>query len=227
MAKITRKLMKIFGSNSGTHEMGVFGSLAAASPTYSTDVETIQSLSNWLDGWYSAIIMNNSPATQDFNAVFYVLAYQVAYLMQAGIAEWDTNTTYYKGSLAQSGGQVFVSIADDNLAHAVTNSTYWLVADSAVVALTFSNTGYVLSGTNKWEKTALVNTAGGATSVVLPAASGCAGNRLTVIKTSADVNAVTVSVSGGGTIDGAASQTLENQYMGYDYISTGSEWIVL
>lgn len=125
MAKIARKFMKIFGSNAGAQQRGVFGSLAAGLPAYSTDPETIQSLSNYEDGWFGAVLGNNSPAIQDMNALQFLFAYQLAYGFQAGIAEWDDATTYYIGSLVNVAGVVYVSIADDNLNNAVTDITKW------------------------------------------------------------------------------------------------------
>lgn len=227
MAKIDRKVAKIFGSGAGFQQIAQFGSLAASAPAYSTDPATIQNLANWLSGWFGAVIGNNSPAIEDMNAFCYVAAYQIAYLMQAGIPEWETGTTYYKGSLVQSGGQVFVSKTDDNQGNALTDDTNWVVRDGAPVNLVFADSGYVLSGTNKWEKTALVDTSGGATTVTLPQAATCKGARLTVIKTTGDANAVTIARSGADLINGATSQTIENQYTSYDFLSTGTGWIVV
>lgn len=227
MAKITRKVAKIFGSSSGFQQVAQFGSLAAAAPIFTTDVATIQNLANWLTGWFGAVIGGNSPAIEDMNAFCYVMAYQISYLMQAGVPEWETNTIYYKGSLAQSGGQVFVSTTDSNTGNAVTDSTNWLVRDAATVNLTQANTGYTLTSTNKWEKTALVNTSSGATTVNLPQASTCKGARLTVIKTTGDVSQVTIAGTGGDLINGLASVTCDTQYAALDFVSTGTGWIVV
>src|SRR5690554_546519 len=106
MAKITRKNMKVFGSLAGPNQIGKFGSLAAADPQYTTDPEAIQELGNYLTGWFGAVIGANSPAIEDLNAITYLFAYQLSYLMQAGIPEWDTNTTYYKGSVVNDGNGV-------------------------------------------------------------------------------------------------------------------------
>lgn len=127
MAKITREVAKIFGSTAGVNQIGQFGSLAAGSPAYSTDPGTIQNLSQWLSGWFEAVIGANSPAIEDMNAFCYVVAYQIAYLMQTGVAEWNSETTYYIGSLANDGlGNTFVSITDDNLNNALTDGANWV-----------------------------------------------------------------------------------------------------
>lgn len=126
MAKIVRKVAKIFGSTSGPNQIAKFGSFAAGSVAYSTDPATIQSLGNWLAGWYDAVLLGNSPAIQDMNAFCFVMAYQIAYLMQEGAAEWESGTTYYIGSLAQDGaGNVYTSLTDTNLNHALSDTTKW------------------------------------------------------------------------------------------------------
>lgn len=126
MAKITRKSQKIFGGDlTASGNIGVFGSLKAGSPSYSTDPATIQS-SHYNLGWADAVVANNAPALQDMNALFYVDTYQLAYLMQTGIAEWDAGTTYYIGSWClDSVGTPYCSIVDTNLNNAVTDTTKW------------------------------------------------------------------------------------------------------
>ena len=130
MAKIIRKNQKIFGQNALTGQIGVFGSLAAGSPATTTDPETIQSLSNYLAGWFSGVVGSNSPAIEDINALNYLYAYQLAYLMQAGIAEYNVNTTYYIDSYVQSSGVIYKSLTDNNLGNAVSNATHWQVGFS-------------------------------------------------------------------------------------------------
>lgn len=126
MAKIARKFMKIFGVNAGAQQRGVFGSLAAGLPAYSTDPEAIQGLSNYEDGWFGAVLGNNSPAIQDMNALQFLFAYQLAYGFQAGVPEWDDATTYYLGSFVNDGnGNLYVSLADNNLNNAVSDTSKW------------------------------------------------------------------------------------------------------
>lgn len=126
MAKITRKNQKIFGSAAGTDQIAEFGSLAAGVPAFTTDPETIQALSNYLTGWYGAVIGSNSPAIEDMNALCYLFAYQLAYVLQAGVAEWDDSTTYYIGSMVTDGaGGLYISITNANLNNAVTDTTNW------------------------------------------------------------------------------------------------------
>lgn len=126
MSKVLRKTQKIFGSTAGFQQIAQFGSLAAAAPVYTTDPDVIQALSNYLQGWFAAAIGANSPAIEDMNAVLYLYAYQLAYLMQEGIAEYDTATTYYTGSLINDGaGNIYISLIDNNVGNALTDFTKW------------------------------------------------------------------------------------------------------
>lgn len=130
MAKITRKIAKIFGSSAGVNQIGTFGSLAAGSPAYTTDPTVIQSLANYLTGWFGAVVGGNSPAIEDMNALCYLFAYQIAYVMQEGVPEWDATTTYYIGSLVNNGsGVIYVSLTDTNLNNALTDATKWRVSN--------------------------------------------------------------------------------------------------
>lgn len=151
MAKIVRKPAKQFGSAAGPLQIGQFGSLAAGLPTYSSDPTVLQALSEWSGGWFSAILGNNSPAIEDMNAFCFVMAYQIAYLMQEGIAEWDSATTYYKGSFAQDGnGKVYVSTFDGNLNNVLTDNTKWLPYISDPIAPTIQR---FLSGSGNYNPT--------------------------------------------------------------------------
>ena len=49
--------------------------------------------------------------------------------------------------------------------------------------------------------------------------------KLVVKKTSADAN--TVIISGTGTIDGAASKTLDTQYQAFTLVCDGTNWYII
>ena len=127
MAKIARKTSKLFASTAGGSDIGVFGSLAAGSPAYSTDPAVIQSLSNFLTGWAAETIATRRPAYQDFNALDFLTFYQLGYLFQAGIPEWDAGTNYFTGSIctAVGTGILYRSLTDNNLNNAVTDASKW------------------------------------------------------------------------------------------------------
>jgi alpha-tubulin suppressor-like RCC1 family protein len=129
MSKILRETMTIFGASAGANQIEQFGSLAAGSPNYLTPgsaaIPTIQALSAWLEGWYGGIVGSDLPCIQDMNAVCYLYAYQLAYIFQAGVPEWDAGTTYFTGSYVQSAGVLYTSLQDNNLNNAVSVTAYW------------------------------------------------------------------------------------------------------
>jgi hypothetical protein len=131
MAKIPRMTQKIFGSAAGPNQISTFGSLAAGLPAFTTDPEVIQSLGNYLTGWFGGVVGANSPAMEDMNALCYLYAYQLAYVMQSGVPEWDAETTYFIGSFASNGtGQIYRSLTDNNLNNAFTSVANWRVANA-------------------------------------------------------------------------------------------------
>ena len=97
--KLVRKLQKIFAETAGFNQKAKIGSLAAGVPEFTTDIELMQSNGNYSGGWFSTVLGGNSPAIQDMNALDNLITYQLAYLMQSGVAEWDPNTHYFIGSL--------------------------------------------------------------------------------------------------------------------------------
>lgn len=147
MSKIARFFQKVFASNyaaSPTGQIAQFGSLAGGTAAYSGDPSTIQALAAWQNGWSAATVGSKSPTFQDFNAFQFVVTQQLAYLLQAGIPEYDASTTYYIGSFCQVAGVVYVSIVDSNTGNAVTNPAYFkLYLNYATVATTGSYTDLI------------------------------------------------------------------------------------
>jgi hypothetical protein len=131
MADLSRFTQKIFASTAAANNLAQFGSFAAGAPAeYDGTTITpalVQALSNYLTGWFGAIVGNNSPLIQDMNALCYLFAYQLTYLLQKGIPDWDSGTTYYTGDIVKSGSIIYVSIADSNTNHSVSasNNAYW------------------------------------------------------------------------------------------------------
>jgi hypothetical protein len=234
MAKITRKNQKIFGQNALSGQIGVFGSLAAGSPATTTDPETIQSLSNYLAGWFSGVVGSNSPAIEDVNALAYLYSYQLAYLMQAGIPEYNANTTYYIGSFVQSAGVIYQSITDNNISNAVSNGTYWQkglsetsLLDSSISAskLALGNSGRMnfLSKTTTYS--AVIGdyvSCSGTFTVTLPTAVGVSGQKICIKNIGS--GKITIATTSSQTIDQYNSLSLcsLNDYV--ELISNGSNW---
>lgn len=130
MARLTRKTSKLFCENALQSDVGQFGSLNAGTKVETKDIDTIQNLAAWQDGWQAAGLGQNCyPTRQERNGLDYVQSYMINYLNQEGIAEYDAGTTYYTGSVVKlingTDVQLFKSIADDNTGNALTNTTYW------------------------------------------------------------------------------------------------------
>lgn len=120
MAKLQRKSAKVFAEQAQAAVGGIaqFGSLAAGDIQYSKDVDVIQALDAYKNGWSSAVVGNKSPAMEDRNALDYLLSYQQAYIMQHGIPEWLSTETYYENSyVVDSNGELRVSTIDNNTGH--------------------------------------------------------------------------------------------------------------
>lgn len=195
MAKIVRKNQKIFGSTATAGEIKQFGSLAASAPVSTTDPAVIQALSEWVNGWFSAVLDNNSPAMEDVNAAFYVFAYQLAYLFQQGIAEWETGTTYFIGSFVNSSGVIYVSLTDNNQGNAVTDTTNWKVLNGGVRTTTTTDTA-----TANDDVILADATAGGFTQT-LPAVATWKGRKIIIKCINSNGNTVTVKGNGSELID--------------------------
>ena len=120
MAKLQRKSAKVFAESASAGIGGIsqFGSLAAGDINYSKDVDVIQALDAYKNGWSAAVTGNKSPAIEDRNALDYLLSYQQAYIMQHGVPEWLSTETYYKNSyVVDSNGELRVSVIDNNTGH--------------------------------------------------------------------------------------------------------------
>ena len=74
MAKLQRKSAKVFAEQAQAAVGGIaqFGSLAAGNIQYSKDVDVIQALDAYKNGWASAVVGNKSPAMEDRNALDYL-----------------------------------------------------------------------------------------------------------------------------------------------------------
>jgi microcystin-dependent protein len=125
MAALTKIAQKIFASTAGVDQVSVFGSLFAGSETFTADAADVQNLSNFLTGWYEAVIGGNAPTIQDMNGLHFLLSYQLAYLQQYGVAQWDAETEYQLGSIVNEAGTMYVSLQAANTNHAITDSAWW------------------------------------------------------------------------------------------------------
>ncbi len=128
MPKMDRKDQKVFaGGVAPTNVVAQFGSLADGNPNYSNDLDVIQALSAFDNGWSSAVINNSAPALQDRNALDYVFAYQLAYMMESGVPEYSATQIYFTYGIAKdpATGDLYRSLTDDNVGNALDDTVNW------------------------------------------------------------------------------------------------------
>lgn len=227
MAKITRAPQKVFGSTAGLNQIAQFGSLAQAAPAYTTNPTTIQALGAYLTGWFGAVIGSNSPAIEDMNAICYLYAYQLAYAFQAGIAEWDSATTYYIGSFVtvNSTGLVYRSIVDTNLNNAVSDTTKWAVAFQPNASASISSADTTMTSTDGigvW----YFSTGASNRTLNLAAAASCKGRMFALVKTDNGAGTVIIDPNSTELINGASTYTINLQNDAVIVQSDGTGWYV-
>jgi hypothetical protein len=207
MAKITRKFQRVFcGDVPANNVVAQFGSLKASLPQYSSDPDVIQQLAAWGAGWTGATVANSAPPLQDMNALFYVLSRQMGYLMQTGIAEYNSSTIYYIGSLAYDGVNNIYKCLDDDVTNIpFSDTTKWVLFHSD--KRTEISANYVVLFGDK----DIVATAAIDLTVTLPQALTENKGRIINIKSKlTGGKLITISASGGSLIDGNASVAISN-----------------
>lgn len=128
MAKLTRQTQKIFANSAGSRQITAFGTAKAEDPTFTKELSQIQN-TNYLYGWAQAVLQDKAPFEEDMNALFYVVTRQLAYLFQAGMPEYDSNTEYGQSDLCKGIGTniIYQSLVPENLGNALTDGNYWSV----------------------------------------------------------------------------------------------------
>ena len=137
MTNIPRKTQKIFAQDATN--TGVFGSAADNTKILSNDLDVLQSKAAFLEGWSPAVLGDKKfPALEEFQAIDRITTQQIAYLLQKGIPEWDSGTTYYQSCVVRQAGtyQLYGSLSDDNIGHALSDTVNWkpLISLDFVVA---------------------------------------------------------------------------------------------
>ena len=131
MSRITRAIQKIFGGLGNSTYFGVFGSKQLGAPVNSKDLTTIQSLAPYDTGLQDAVASGDkAPRMEDINALFLMLSQQIAYQFQEGVAEWETNTSYFTNSIVKKPGtlEIYASLVDNNIGNTLpsqTDNTQW------------------------------------------------------------------------------------------------------
>ena len=133
---LLRKLKKIFAKDSAS--IGVFGSAAALDPQTTTDPETLESLSTFLNGWGSATQSGNRlPTIEDLNALKYDTDYHLAYIYQDGMQVYNDKTEYFENNLVrkENTGEIWKSLIDDNIGNDLVEGANWtLLGDISDIA---------------------------------------------------------------------------------------------
>lgn len=135
LTRVTNKIFgetaDIIGSEETGAEIGQFGSAKAGTYNATGDVATIQGLDAWKKGWIEGVIPNMQyPTLPEMTGVHKVLSYQTGYLMQEGIAEYDSETNYCTGSWVKAQDDngvysIYESLVDDNKGNALTDVSKW------------------------------------------------------------------------------------------------------
>lgn len=196
----TRLRQLVFGDTAGVNQISQFGSLAAGSPAYATTAATAQTANVEL-GWNFAAI-GNSPAIEDMNAMFFIITSQLAYILQWGIPEWSSTTTYYAGQIVNSAGVPYIAIATST-GVAVTTIASWRpmsLATNYKAIDPATQSPYTLTAADMG-RTFLVNTANGAQEFDLPNVP-LQGLNFTVKDSGGkgSVNNITISRNGSGSL---------------------------
>lgn len=160
MARLARYTQQVFASSAATAQIAEYGSFANGTPaTYSGTTITpalVQGLTQYLSGWFSAVEGAYSPAIEDMNALCYLFAYQLSYLMNTGIAEWDSGTTYSTGNIVAVPVVVFtVSSANATAGATYTNNSKTFTVQNTISAdnrLVCTYTGQPTSGSGTLTK---------------------------------------------------------------------------
>lgn len=126
MARIPRVTQSIFAGSATNN--GQFGSAQASTFNLTNVLATIMALPAWAQGWLAATIgASKFPPLEEFQAVEYVHSTQIAYILQQGMPEYDSTTTYFTNNMCAKAGtfQIYGSLTDNNVGNALTDPTNW------------------------------------------------------------------------------------------------------
>ena len=133
MTNLSRVTGKVFGGDAPLNQIGQFGSAKTGAKLNTQDVATIQALPAYSQGWGSAIMTSrNFPPIEEVTGVLKSISYQNCYLLQEGVPVYDINTNYSATSIVKVINGVnlsfYVSLQDDNIGHALSDSDWWAKA---------------------------------------------------------------------------------------------------
>ncbi len=130
---LTRVHQKIFSENAANN--GQFGSLQAGAKVETPNIETLQALAAYQEGWSDAVISGEElPSLEEFNGLHKIETEQLQYLLNKGIPEYATDAEYYIGDIQREvgGTKLYKSITDNNIGNALSDVVNWqLLGDLA------------------------------------------------------------------------------------------------
>ncbi len=113
MPILKRENQKIFGETGPKDQFGQIGSAAAGAPTTTKDIEVMQELNEYRNGYFDIVTRDETqlPYSEDLNSLHYMATRQLAYLMQKGIPEWNKDTEYFSDqSFVQYNGELYLAL---------------------------------------------------------------------------------------------------------------------
>lgn len=131
MTKYKRITGKVFGGNATATgddpQIAQFGSGLAGTFIGTTDVETIQQLPAWGQGWIGAVTPDTQyPALPEMTGAMKVLSHQICTAEQEGVSSWDSGTVYYDGNFVSKNKKLYVSVTNENQGNdPETDETNW------------------------------------------------------------------------------------------------------
>lgn len=151
---LDRKYQKIFGGSlTPTGNISVYGTKKEGNVSYSDNLDVIQS-NNWLLGMIGGTSSDKAPYLQDLNGIFYTITKQLAYIFQAGIPEWESQTEYFANkSFVSYGGNIYIALQDNTNKQPNTELAYWQVVNKDI----FLNNGLSFENTYSYKKNDCVN----------------------------------------------------------------------
>ena len=222
MAKITRFTgnLEAFASAAQALERTVFGG-ATQSDTLDDNINT-----DFFRGWQNGTDINGYPTKQFFNALGFTLSQLIAYLHQAGIAEWDSAQEYHDGSLVNVSGVVYKSLTDTNVGNdPLTDQVNWAKASGGLDWMV-KDAAYTASD----GEGILVNTLSGTVTITLPLTPQ-EGEAVAIsdFKHNFDTNACTVARNGSNIMGLAEDLILgaKNQGVTLVYSDATEGWIIV
>lgn len=128
MTNLPRVPAKIFAGKAKLEDIGQFGSALTGSYVNTTDINEIQSLPAYEEGWSNAVISERDyPTLEEMNGLQKTFSQQIAYILQKGIAEYNDKTEYYIGDICKAVGAstLYESLIDNNIGNPISDTTKW------------------------------------------------------------------------------------------------------